>query len=60
MIKLLLIIVIIVGLVIGYFLVIGLAPGFKAPKLALAGLKAAQGASTVSGRRDVSFTVAGT
>jgi fermentation-respiration switch protein FrsA (DUF1100 family) len=59
MINLLLIIGIIAGLAIGYFLVIGLVPGFKAPKLALTGLKTAHGAGSPSGRRDVSFTVAG-
>ena len=59
MIKLLIITGILIGLIIGYFLIVGLVPGFKVPKLALAGMKAASATSITSGRRDVSFTVNG-
>jgi fermentation-respiration switch protein FrsA (DUF1100 family) len=46
-----------VGLIIVYFLAIGLVPGFKVPKPPLAGLKAAPGKTSVSARRDVRFVV---
>ena len=59
MLKLLIIIGIVIGLIIVYFLVVGLVPGFKVPKLTLAGMRAASATSIPSGRRDVSFTVNG-
>ena len=59
MIKLLIIAGIVVGLVVVYFLFVGLMPGFKVPKPALAGKKETSGPNTVSGRKDVGFTVKG-
>jgi len=59
MIKLLIIVCSFIGLMLVYFLVIALVPGFKVPNQPLAGLKATPGASTVSSRRDVGFTVNG-
>ena len=59
MIQLPIIIGIIIGLIIVYFLIVGLMPVIEAPKLSLAGMKAVSGTSTATHRREVSFTVKG-
>ena len=62
MIKLLIIIGIVIGLILIYFMVVALLPGFKVQSLPLAGVKATPRTNTVStasARKDVSFTVKG-
>lgn len=59
MIKLLIILCILIGLVVVYFLTIALIPGFRASSPALAGTKPLSHTKTAAGRSDVSFIVNG-